>query len=1181
MKPALIRAAFWGLLCLSGVDAAGQVYRAVGYGEEEGLPSATVYDAAQGQDGRMWFAARGGVTVYDGREFRVFPVSEGLPASTYTHIRAAADGSFWTATNMGANLVSIYEDGRWRALPPAPFITLPEAMSDFEIIEGAEGVTAAVASRHEGVAVWRNGAWVHFDSRNGLADGEIQDISAHGGRLYVVCRNAVSIIEGGLARPAFQAPGLAELGDMFAVAVTPEAEGDGRVIWLMGDGWFGRFRQGRFEKLADLPPLDTELQPPFVLEPTPWGDLIMGNRSSLFHWDAAQKSLLPLGVANGLMAEGAHAVYFDRERNAWFPASRGLSKISSFRFANYYPDQGLLEDEVTAILETEPGHFVFGHDRGLTFHQAGGGFETLRFSNAGPQAHIFTRVMDLTQDRAGSVWIASGQQGVGKLGPDRDIQWFAEGLGDNTGVTSLLFDDNNRLWAGTLHSLVRWRNGRFEAVPIDSLGSVGVRNLAIDDQGRIYVCTGSDGLWTLHKGQWNAFVHPSDKQANSVYCAYRDHSGRVWVGARAGLFEARDGRLLPAAEELAARAVFFITEDDRNQMWLGTDNGLIRWDGRNLRQYGRRDGLAGVETNRAAGWFDSRGNLWVGANGGLSVYRADRDMTPIPKPLLQWRYFEANRNAYPLDQERRLSHSQNDLFFYFNCLSFIDEHRIEYQTKLENFDADWMAPARYEGRPVRYSNLPPGRYRLWARARNPGGEWSESQASSWFIIGKPYWRQAWFIALVLLAIGGLIYAAARYVHTRRNSLYLRGEVAAKTQALRQAMEAAQAANRAKSDFLATMSHEIRTPLNGVIAGMDILKRMGLKPEQQEYAEIVRLSGEALLNIVNDILDFSKIESGKLDLDCRPTSLIDMAQGALRIVELKAHEKQVELRFRVAPETPAVAVIDSARVQQILLNLVNNAIKFTQGGEVALSVGVASHAPLKLQFEVSDTGLGIPDEKLSHLFQPFYQVDSSTSRRFGGTGLGLAIVKRLVEAMGGEIRVHSEPGRGSTFQFTVAARMATPEEEARILEEKARESTAESPVASDGELRGMRVLVAEDNAINQKIAVRILQKEGVVVEVANDGREALEALERRVFDAILMDIQMPQMSGIEATERIVARWPPETRPFIIACTANALQEERERCLSVGMDDFLVKPLSIDEVHRTLKRWRAKANARQAS
>ena len=416
------------------------------------------------------------------------------------------------------------------------------------------------------------------------------------------------------------------------------------------------------------------------------------------------------------------------------------------------------------------------------------------------------------------------------------------------------------------------------------------------------------------------------------------------------------------------------------------------------------------------------------------------------------------------------------------------------------------------------------------------------------------------------------------------------ELEQKNQQLEAALATAREATQLRSRFLANMSHEIRTPMNGVLGMTDFLLATKLTPEQQEFAESIKRSADALLALINDILDLSKIEAGKLRLDRVPFQLGTVLGEIASLFALEARTKGLEFVSTVPADLPRVVVGDPGRLRQVLRNLLGNALKFTDRGEIGIRAELLSDSTnvIQIRFTVHDTGIGIPPDQQGRLFESFTQGDGSSTRRHGGTGVGLAISKQLVELLGGEIGVASEQGDGSRFWFTASFGKAAPSEAPapkpaikvpapRLTSRPAavpaapvapKRAPMENPVAVEGPLR---VLLAEDNEINQRITLRLLEKLGVAADAVVNGREAVQALEKRKYDLVLMDCQMPDMDGFEATAIVRSREGDANHTPICALTANAMEGDRERCLAAGMDDYISKPVGLEKLQKAVDRW----------
>ncbi|MFN7938764.1 MAG: response regulator, partial [Bryobacteraceae bacterium] len=663
------------------------------------------------------------------------------------------------------------------------------------------------------------------------------------------------------------------------------------------------------------------------------------------------------------------------------------------------------------------------------------------------------------------------------------------------------------------------------------------------ESGVLYL-GGNNGGGVIEGGRFRAFDASNGFTDTGVFSFLEMPGGALLVGGREQLLEYEGGRFRQLAQGLDRVRSLVRTAD--GEVWLASNQGIHRWkDGTHI-TVGEEEGLPSGVGHRLL--VDREGRLWAGTSRGISVYEGDADRAA---PVTQLRDAKNPREA-PSSGFIRLQFSGRDP--WQQTLS----SRLLYRTRLDG--AAWSAYSPQQE--ILLEGLGAGSHRLEVQAMDRNG--NEGSGGDWleFRVAEPWYGQRevfWVLVLGATAILASLVLAAR--HYRMRGMMVRE--------LMEARKGAELASQRKSEFLANMSHEIRTPMTAILGMSQLALETPPGTEQQEYLRTVSASAGALLNILNDILDLAKVEADKLELVAEDFQIRRCLEETVAMFRPRAREKNLELEYLVAADVPEVVHGDGARLRQILINLVGNAMKFTEAGRIRLEVaaGSVSAEDCVIAFTVCDTGIGVAEQDQERLFHAFEQADSSPARRYGGTGLGLAITKRLVRKMGGEITLRSPwedagSGRmvkGTAIQFTVRLGLShgTPQECA------CRTSAGAPPVR-------VRILLAEDNRVNQRLIHKLLTRRGHSVVVAGNGREAVELYGKGGVDLILMDVQMPEMDGLEATARIreMERGAGAHIP-IVALTANALDGDRGKCLDAGMDGYVSKPVNTERLYGVIE------------
>jgi signal transduction histidine kinase/ligand-binding sensor domain-containing protein/CheY-like chemotaxis protein len=1189
---------------------------------DSGLSQSVATSIVQDKQGFIWIGTQDGLNRFDGQSFKIFKHDPDdhvtVSDSFITQLAKGPAGELWVGTHAGLDLYHPETESFSHLSTTSGPINVIRvdprgqlwvgSLSGLDRLDPstgevahygyvAGGMESLLSDAITAVEIGQDGiVWVgsnlgldRLDTRTGKANHFVPNLRQPGslqglpvtaihedvdGVLWVGTSSALNRLDPGAAEFVHYVENPRRPGSISSSTVNSLYEDGAGDLWIATDGGgLNRLDRatGRFEAFQHDPSDPDSLSVNAVVS-------IMEDSSGLLwvgtfgggvdRYDPKRNRFLKIQAspssAHGLSDNIIWSVAKDRAGSLWLGTATGglfAAEPGAASFVNYRHDSGdpfsLSDDQVFRVFESMDGSLWMGTAAGLDR------FDSVQsifvHYDTGP-AFATCEIED------GTLWLGSTNLGLIHLDPQSRSKTSFRNQPDNPASLS----------------------GDF----VTAIAPLG--------DGRLLVGTFATGLdvFTPATGTFEHVRHiagdPTSLPNDTVVSLFTHSNGGIWVGTANGLARFQpDTRLFRTYDEsdgLPNSLINAILEDGQGLLWVSTNRGLSRFDpiAETFKNFDTSDGLQSMEFNQGSAFLGPEGEMYFGGIAGLNAFHPAAikdDLFAPPVVLTDFQLFNESvpidldsplKQAIGMTREIQLTHRQDFLTFEFAALDYSAPEQIQYAYKLEGLDPNWnlVGARRYAS----YPGLPPGSYTFRVKAANPDGIWNDSGPALKLTISPPFWAEPWFISLavvlILASVSGTVWLRFRMVETQRRMLAK--QVADQTRELRQAKEAAESANRSKSVFLANISHELRTPLNAIIGFSQLMLRPtpdglppDLSPHQKERLTIIRRSGEHLLGLINEVLELSKIEAGKTGLSLTTVDVPLMLKGLESMFLLQAQQKGLGLEFHIESDLPPLVRCDENKLRQILMNLIGNAVKFTQTGTVSLKAGTyplsdraAGHDDLVgLEFMVEDTGPGIPPEELESVFAPFVQSSAGVEAQVG-TGLGLTISRQFAELMGGGLTVESQIGEGTRFRLRLPCQPTESTDPPLASEDRA------ALRLSPGQ-PGFRLLVADDNQDNRLLMVHLLQPLGFEVRQAADGQEALEVWRSWSPHLIWMDMRMPHMDGFQATRQIKAT-PAGKSTVVIALTASALEDDRAQILADGCDDYLRKPIHEADVVRLLEK-----------
>jgi len=1003
--------------------ADAQRYTSTYYTEADGLLSSKVYDVVQDTNGVMWYATRSGISSYDGLKFSNYSQIDGLSSQSFSFLDLDEKGCLWALQSVGTKSVYFFDGKKW-----VNFTESAGTKSDFEtytclkVYYEANEAVIAIGTAESGLFIFRDGKWKNFKFSRINIENYISDCAFYNNKLYVVHAKGIVIIKGGeLVNGDNLLQNLPEI-KIKSLCISGDIKGKKNQLWILGEYWIGKLEQDSFSLVYKA---SQNFSFGYIggnfISKTGRDEVYFGNPVSLYQLIIPQKKLTLLDRRSGFITDGATQAIEDREHNLWVTSYRGITKIGTRHFRSYYYENGLFENEVTAIAQAGSGEYAFGHYGAITRYR-NGKFQVVLLSASEQERKERSRVLDLVADKNGNYWAAVSFKGLAKIDRQNKITWISLPSFNKNYVSSVICTRDGRIIVSSNSTLYEVKNDIARELPLQGISEL--RKIFEGSDNTLYLATRRQGIYQYSNSGLSQFTSVSSIQAKDVYSYCESKNGIRYVGTTAGLYKIQGNHLHKVNEEGLSvnRPVFLILEDNQGRLWFGTDNGIYRWDGKRLENFSVRYGLSGQEINRSAGLIDNNRHLWFGTNNGVTEYNPalDNQGLSLTKPLVSVQYLKTGEDSLSLSAPLHLASSQNNLVFYFRAISLISEKENKYQYILEGLNDTWSDPIPYFDPIIRFYDLNPGKYRLGIKACNPNGVWSEPVWSPEIRIHQPFYLHWWFVSGAILLLILLIVLIVRFMMMTRYNLRLEKTVSDRTLMLQQSEEKLIESNRAKDKFFSIIAHDLKNPVTALNSMLELLNEKYDDFSEADKKRILgnlKSSSDLTIELLDNLLTWARAQKGLLPFDPVIFNLNDVILENIVLLKLHATTKQIRIQFQECENAEVFA--DRNMISAIVRNLISNAIKFTYLKGV-INILVEKSTPGYVTCSISDNGRGMTEEIVNQLFKIDEMRVMKGTEGERGTGLGLILCQDFIRKNGGEISVTSKEKQGSTFMLSLPA-----------------------------------------------------------------------------------------------------------------------------------------------------------------